>query len=487
MRKSRDLLERFDRQLAKYTPDSIAGLCLHNLRRTEADWAGAARAGLVAHELLYLLRSVSGVPSTAGQRDIGWGEFARLVNTLKRMSNALSLQSDQGLLESLRLIGRQQFWLQRRLELRDLGRVWSLFSASEARPLDAAFAAANGYSLLDHIQFTVFVWSWMQSRGEELDFLAGTIFGATRVPTAEQGAFLSYVASGRGQFASFAVTRPGAIRSRLLQLWEPSPFIERPILRNTGPSGYHYIPVSVGVVAEHLRRSPFAAARSLGMSDRIVGGVFERYIGEVLKTGALGDVQGDGHAKAGDKNADFVVSLGQGAELVVECKASELRGFGALNQSPEALAKALRTSVVKGLVQIMTRARDTGAGVETFGLLVTPWQMDLGVVQEIWEHGIGRRVRSKLGVETDAGLPMPIQRIWIVSASELERLVEWSLATEDTIHGFLRTASDGDTRLSSRKRMFGMWIPNNGAKMLPMLEMAAEDLFECARECFSKR
>ena len=255
-----------------------------------------------------------------------------------------------------------------------------------------------------------------------------------------------------------------------------TPFILHPVLRE----GNDLLPISCRVLEQHLRWFPFGVARSLGFADTVLATAVENYVADLLDTLKLEytrEPRTGTDAEPG-KSPDFVLPF-EGGRLLLEVKATDLPELPAVLGDPQVLYNALESSIVKAVTQLLEFAHrsDPENGIETFALVVTPWELDLGPFPNLWEHSLRPGVLGSLAALGFDGSSIPPNRIWLVSMRELEVSLQIAAASESTLWTALKQAAIADLASNTQRFCLRQHLPEEASLPLPELVRRAEIAF----------
>lgn len=242
---------------------------------------------------------------------------------------------------------------------------------------------------------------------------------------------------------------------------------ERPLLRVPDGSCASFF---MGLSARALEYFPvdLVARRDRGRAGRLLGGAFERYVGELV--GRLEGVLSEREIQrtAGRRKiVDFSVIDGD-AVLLIECKAGHLSERAGPTFSPSILRNSLRDILEKAVIQAVSTALALGAeNRDVFLLVVTFREWHLGPVAFLLEGEWRRRLEEKCRQEGLDPSVLPSCRIFFESVETLEALTSKSASASDLISVF-RRASEDYGKVSSAKHSLRMYAEDAEAHPLVM-------------------
>ena len=192
------------------------------------------------------------------------------------------------------------------------------------------------------------------------------------------------------------------------------------------------------------------------------GNIFERYVSQCLN-----DVEIQFNSEKeliklypDGKVVDFLIQ----ENVLVECKAVEMKTYVSVFPSPKKLSKEIKNSITKAYVQqmltIATKIQKTIDKKILFGIILTYRDPFLGRLNDYWDEFLKEEVEKyKLDNPIDA-TNLPIENVFILSINDFEMLIKICRKYQFQLSEILNKAVVDNRDSSSQKFSFIQHLEN---------------------------
>jgi len=486
---------KITRRLRKVNANSLVALSAVKIREVEQRSAPDYQ-GWLPWNLLLLMRWGIEFGRHEGGVQADEQMLASLMNDaqgLLAVDPYLQDKTNGGIEKFFRRVAYQQFWFQRSISKMDFGRLWLLHrDIPEDGEIAKALMEASGLSVKDFVAMCAIVWAIDTTRPGvplTLDLLDESI----NIDRAMLKKFMACVSTTISAFNREVSRRKGAVRSRVLQVHERTPFLRYPLLRE----GEAYLVVSKRVLGQSIIELPWRVARERRGNDAAVeyGFHLERYVEKGLTDSAV-RFKNEAELRAicrDSKVSDFCL-FGEDQAVVIETKSVEIRPCAALNPINEVLWRELEDNVLKGIVQGFSTATAIARQGSTdedpqdwrYSLwILTPGRLLLGPGISAWEELLGSPVERALRDADISDEIIPPGRIHFLSLEEFDFAMSVVDGGSKALDRVATTTDQSGTLPGQRRYQFEQSLAELGELNAPdYLSKAHDELWDYAKEMF---
>ena len=477
------------RRVQKYSADALLVPLVKKLREVERK-KGTEYEGWLPWNLLTLIRwslehgRFAGHAAPADEKDV-----EALMRALHELAGWCPFWDTgaPGIVDKwARMIGHQQFWWQERLARWDFARphYWLTLDRSGSLKQHMRRATECDPELLFDV--LLLVWGWTALHEERFAFSTEP-FVNTRISQEDATRVLRSVSFEFGGASDVLAGHSRTIRWPALQLYDPTPFFRRPLIHVDG----RFVVTSRRALEQALQELPMMLAREADPENAAdaLGGVLEEHVGRAL--GLWGfhvwDEGALARAVPGGLVTDFALDLGD-VTVLIEVKASCLRPLTRALPESGSLARDLRSSFVKGVLQgldLAGRLRDSKhalwrEGRRTILLVVTQGELYMGDGVRAWTEFLGVAVEKEIRERGLDEQVIPHENIIAISVSEFDALVSYGLRDPSKIGDLLLSVAKTRLRAGESKMFMSMYFepPIGNEDRLPYLDGLVEEQFK---------
>lgn len=288
----------------------------------------------------------------------------------------------------VRVIGNQQFWLQRDVAWDEAGRLSLIYlEGSQSAQWLPRVASVAGMDLRSLMLCLIRVAAYLRLRHAPL-WLEPQVFLSLAGDHDTAEAVSRRYSRTLIEYRHFLASRSGAIRDYDLQIVERSPLPRYPFVR----LGERFLPFSARVTDESFRVAAYDLIKETGSQDALnaFAGQLEDYVATALADAGVPSLrERDIRRRIGrtGRVTDFAVPL-PGVCLLIEVKSVEVSGIARANPSDAVLSREFSGSIAKAVEQgaeFAARVQVDGqllpelCELTTYLLVVTAKDLHLGI------------------------------------------------------------------------------------------------------------
>ncbi|NLG17606.1 MAG: hypothetical protein GX556_09785 [Fibrobacter sp.] len=178
------------------------------------------------------------------------------------------------------------------------------------------------------------------------------------------------------------------------------------------------------------------------------GNAFEEYINIALQNARIKAMREDEirHYAHRDRVCDFIIN-DKDTTIFLEAKSAEMHYLTRQNPQQEYLKRTLQNSLISGYQQIITlvdtlrqRKDPFTEGKEVYGIIVTFKDLLLGDPEDIWLEFMKDFMNSMLEKRVAEDLPLNPDKIFVISAYDLDHMLAYATKTNKSISDCLKIA-----------------------------------------------
>ena len=380
--------------------------------------------GYVPWEILLLGRwIIRDWNNIKGSKKIDQNELNKILNKVKSFSDDdtfLKEGHSNGLSKFMRRMAFQQFWFQTTVGYNNAGRsIELLINSKLSSEVDSKLEETIGVGRKE--LYDIWIMVWASFSGEEINSLLPSFFDKVKEKIGEEKveAFFNNFSLDSNTIDSFNDTHKA--KNYILEIYERSPFFYKPFFYTNG----RYYLWNISILNEFLEYGIYDFLKNI-IPDKFgdcFGPIFEKYLEKRLIEYSIPYVSENELKKQGfEKQVDYL--LKEGTDIVlIESKAIEASRHVRLLPTDEAMSKAYKKDVVKGIAQahyVLERLANEKEIQEAYLLIVTYKELFLGNGENVWDEFVEDTLKDKYGIENCSIKP---ENIFFLSADSYDKLL----------------------------------------------------------------
>lgn len=400
-------------------------------------------------------------------------------------SDALSLYSKHQLPKFLRQTAFQQFWLQKagHISTEIMARQLMLLLPSPLEKRDKIndlFFKKTGISIKSFFEISLMILAkFLDEKNTEIGFVKDYFKECAHSFTNnELDNYFKLLSLSFDEAKEHAAKDLVKKRDKLeFQIFEQTPFTFYPFLRD----GDGFILYSPALMHYVIKYYVYDYLKLHYGSDFLqdFGGIFENYLKLGLDFSAIKYEMEEDLKKILPKNnqvVDFFIEY-ENKLVLVDAKATEMRGFTIEIQSNEFISNTLERNVIKGIKQCYQVAKNFKNKEKIYSIIVTYKDLYLGSVGGIWDEFLKDNLRSFFEEQKiDEGL-ISSDNIYVISIEDFDLLMKAIRIDKSNLIKILDQATELDKSGATGKHILGQHIKEflpTEYEMLPYLAEVSE-------------
>jgi hypothetical protein len=412
-------------KIRKFSYDSLVEHLLTLLRKFQAE----STPQPFWHPLVILKWTLEFAGEQYPSREATFDDVLKMISQLEKleMSHRTFTPSTNGRLSKMfTILAPQQFLYQDRVWVDTFARQYILFARlKKSYSIEEAFATRTGLEVIDVIAGLQLLWFMAYNHLPNSTFY-GTFtdqnwkaFQDTLGPKKARN-FAKLLEISRHSIKGILANDKRVVRNYDLQVFETSIFARRPLLIHNnriviphrGVLGYtvnHFL-------YDYMKQYDEAFAPEFG--ERV-----EEYLELGLKENSIPYLNEDQlRQRIGKKHkvTDYLVEN----EILIECKAIELRPHINVDPTDEVLSDEFRSSIVKAYAhQMLSVAAKLSQHVEYYGIIITYKELHLGDTNDIWEQFLGAET-MKVVSDHEIIKKLPKKNLFFINLASWDLIME---------------------------------------------------------------
>jgi hypothetical protein len=380
-------------------------------------------------------------------------QIEKLIETFETEFDRLSFKEGATVKRSFRIMAYQQFSLQEGFINAYINRQIVLF-----RMLTSSFDIETKFkeltqmdlgSFINQCYFTYLYLHMSKANGSVMDDgILGEDFEAYY--------YKQFSASELRQFLHLLTAKKPAdfdgvhkMTDERLQLFENDLFLIRPFLRFKGKYRLPFRPL-YNLTMKHFLYTYLREVMP-GFAEEF-GNRLERYLELGMKETGM-QYSGEGVLKKSyslTKVADYWIK----PNVLVECKATELKPRSGILRDPDTMARDLNSSIIKAYKQLLATANAINPKIEWWGIIVTYREMYLGFGVDAWEEFMSEEM-EQFNKESKIELKLlPPENLFIIPIDDWDLIVQVVKDGKATLQEILAKARERNETDSIFERPF---------------------------------
>lgn len=443
-------------KIASLSYDSLVQLLFEILKQQEADRFGPSPFW---HPLLLLRWAMefaeTKYPSRQATRQ-DLGKLFKQIEELEMSHATFDLKRNGRLSKTFTILTFQQFQYQEKPWFDTFQRQHILYAVlTGSHDIDQSFQSKTGLTVGDILSaFKIF---WMAILHDALPgyeyrgvltndhlLMISDLLGHERLDK-----IIELLTISRERIKSIIEQDRRLIRDYNLQVFEPTIFSSRPFFEYREKLLLPHRDVLNHTINHFIY--DFMKSRDDRFSEEL-GGRLEKYVELGLRENNITFVSEKSLKTLfgrESKVVDFLIE----DEILLECKAIELRPYANINPTDEILSSEMAKNITKAYaLQMLDTVQRLNAYSEYFGVIVTYKKLNLGETEDIWEQFLERETK-KILIDENVQAKLPYRNLFFID------LASWDLVMQivKTYNISLKTVLTNTQKAKERK--FGLTLP----------------------------
>ncbi len=442
-------------KIATFSYESLVGLLFNILKTQEAD---NSRPHAFWHPLLLLRWAMEFSGSKYPNKIATSSNLARLFKQLEDLEmdhDTFNLKRNGRLSKTFTILAFQQFQYQEKPWFETFQRQYVLYCKLKgSHDISQSFEDITGLSIGDILSILKILWMailhnampgyrYNGSLGNEPLFMISDLVGKEKLKKA-----IELFSISRENIKTIVSQDKRLIRDYNLQVFEPSIFTIRPFFKYKGSLHLPHKDI-LNHTANHFVYD-FMKNRDDKFSEDL-GKRLEKYVEQGLQENQI-SFQSESQLKKrfgrDCKSVDFLIE----EDILLECKAIELRPYANINPTDDILSSEMSKSITKAYAhQMMGTIVCIDQQFEYFGIILTYKKMNLGETQDIWEQFLERET---LAIVPDEELrrKLPYINLFFIDLASWDLVMQIMKSKKVPLKTILINAQN------ARERKFGFYM-----------------------------